>query len=51
MLVSSINFLLRDGEFEDLDGICDYYNENRAELEAGLKAEGYLYSKEQKKII
>lgn len=50
MLVSSINFLLRDEEFEDLDRICEFYNEDRQELEARLKAAGYLYSEELKKF-
>lgn len=33
MLASAINFLLRDEEFDNLDQICDYYHEDRAELE------------------
>ena len=34
MLVSAINFLLRDHEFETLDEICNHFNVNRAALEA-----------------
>lgn len=50
MLVSAINFLLRDEEFDNLDRICDYYHENRPQLEAKLKAAGYTYSEEQKRF-
>ena len=34
MLVSAINFLLRDHEFDTLDEICNHFNVNRAALEA-----------------
>ena len=51
MLVSAINFLLRDDEFDNLDQICDYYHEDRTELEAKLAAAGFKYSEEQKRII
>lgn len=50
MLVSAINFLLRDEEFDNLDQICDYYHKDRAELEKTLKDAGYIYSEEQKKF-
>lgn len=36
MLVSAINFLLRDHEFETLDEICNHFNVNRAALEAKM---------------
>lgn len=51
MLVSAINFLLRDEEFETLDQICDYYHENREELEKKLLSAGYHYNEEQKRFI
>lgn len=44
MLVSAINFLLRDNMFDSLDAVCDYYHEDKAALEAKLKAAGYTYS-------
>ncbi len=50
MLVSAINFLLRDEEFDNLDQICYYYNEDRAELERRLSDAGYKYSEELKKF-
>ena len=36
MLVSAINFLLRDHEFETLDEICNHFNVNRAASEAHM---------------
>lgn len=51
MLASAINFLLRDEEFDNLDQICDYYHEDRDELEDKLKAAGFTYSEEQKRFI
>lgn len=50
MLVSAINFLLRDEEFDNLDQICDYYHEDKAELVKKLKDAGYTYSEEQKRF-
>lgn len=50
MLVSAINFLLRDEEFDNLDQICDYYHKDRVELEKKLKDAGYIYSEDQKKF-
>lgn len=41
MLASAINFLLRDEEFDNLDQICDYYHEDRAELEKKLAEAGF----------
>lgn len=51
MLASAINFLLRDEEFDNLDQICDYYHEDRAELEKKLAEVGFSYSEEQKRFI
>ncbi len=50
MLVSSVNFLLRDGEFADLDEICGYYSIERQKLEEVLASAGYAYSEELNKI-
>lgn len=50
MLVSSINFLLRDEEFDDLDQICSYYDVDRSEIDALLAREGYSYSKELNRV-
>lgn len=50
MLVSSINFLLRDEEFDNLDQICDCYGVDRGELESILASAGYSYSESLNKI-
>lgn len=50
MLVSAINFLLRDEEFDTLDEICFHFNINRDELEKRLATEGFQYSEEQKRF-
>lgn len=41
MLVSAINFLLRDHEFETLDQICYHFNVDRKELEAKMATQGF----------
>lgn len=51
MLISAINFLLRDNLFDSLDEVCDYYHEDRTALESRLKAAGYIYSEEHKRFI
>ena len=43
MLVSSINFLLRDEEFDNLDQICYCYNIGREEMDRLLSSQGYSY--------
>lgn len=48
MLVSAINFLLRDHEFETLDEICNHFNVNRAALEAQMATQGFEWSEQQK---
>ena len=50
MLVSAINFLLRDEEFDSLDQICFHFNISRAELEKRLADAGFRYSEEQKRF-
>ena len=49
MLVSAINFLLRDHEFDTLDEICNHFNVNRAALEAKMATQGFEWSEQQKK--
>ena len=43
MLVSSIIFLLRDEEFDNLDQICYCYNIGREEMDRLLSSQGYAY--------
>lgn len=50
MLVSSVNMLLRDEEFDSLLGLCCYYDRNVDELKAYLLQNGYEYSEEQKQF-
>lgn len=50
MLVSAINFLLRDHEFETLDEICNHFNVVRKELEEKMASQGFEWSEEQKKF-
>lgn len=51
MLVSSINFLLRDEEFENLDQICYCYSVERSELDRLLAGGGYSYRPAQNRVI
>ena len=43
MLVSAINFLLRDEIFDNLDQICYYYGVGREEMDRLLASQGYAY--------
>lgn len=51
MLVSSINFLLRDEEFENLDQICYCFGVERSELDRLLAGGGYSYRPAQNRVI
>ncbi|MDD5951547.1 MAG: DUF4250 domain-containing protein [Bacteroidales bacterium] len=51
MLVSSINFLLRDGEFVNLDDICSHFSQEPEAIVALLASGGYEYSVEQNRVI
>lgn len=51
MLASSINFLLRDEEFEDLDQICNYYDVDRAEMDRLLASGGYVYDEANNHVL
>lgn len=50
MLVSAINFLLRDEEFDNLDQICYHFDVDRKDLEDRLATMGFLYDEEQKRV-
>ncbi len=50
MLVSAINFLLRDEEFDNLDEICYHFNVDRSELDAKLAAAGFHYDERQNRV-
>lgn len=50
MLVSAINMLLRDEEFESLESLCDNFGRDRDEVVATLAKEGYTYNSELKQF-
>ena len=51
MLVSSINFLLRDEEFENLDQICWCYGVERSEMDHILASAGYRYDEPNNHVL
>ncbi len=50
MLVSAINFLLRDEEYENLDEICYAFNVDRKQLIDRMARSGYYYDEKNKKF-
>ena len=50
ILVSSINMLLRDEEFDSLESLCINFNREPQELKEYLAANGYVYSENQKQF-
>ena len=50
MLVSAVNMLLRDGEFDTLEDLCAYYGREPEEMKQMLKANGFEYNGEQKQF-
>lgn len=50
ILVSSINMLLRDEEFDSLESLCYNFNRDPEEIKAYLKKNGYVYSEAQKQM-
>jgi uncharacterized protein YneF (UPF0154 family) len=50
ILVSSINMLLRDEEYESLESLCDNFNTNAEQIKAYLLEAGYTYSEEQEQF-
>lgn len=50
ILVSAVNMLLRDGEFDSLESLCYNFNEDPTEVKKRMKEEGYIYSEEQKQF-
>lgn len=51
ILVSSINFLLRDEEFDNLDQICYCFGVERDEMDRLLASEGYAYQEKYNRVI
>jgi len=50
ILVSSINMLLRDEEFDSLESLCINFDRDPQEIKEYLAANGYVYSEEQKQF-
>ncbi|MCQ2159614.1 MAG: DUF4250 domain-containing protein [Bacteroidales bacterium] len=50
ILASSINMMLRDGEYEDLDDICAAFDCDRPEIEAKLASVGLSYDASLNKV-
>ncbi len=50
MLVSAINMLLRDDEFDTLEDLCGYYDRDVEEMKSYLLSEGYVYHEAQRQM-
>lgn len=50
MLVSSINMLLRDGEYDSLEDLCSSFDRNEEELKTELLKHGYAYNEQLKQM-
>ena len=50
MLVSAINMLLRDDEFDTLESLCYYFNRELDELKAYLLQHGFAYNEAQRQM-
>ena len=47
MLVSSVNMLLRDDEFDSLESLCYSFNREPDEIKSYLQESGFVFSEEQ----
>lgn len=50
ILVSSINMLLRDEEYDSLEQLCYAFGRDTDEIKAYLAEYGYAYSEQQKQM-
>lgn len=50
ILVSSVNMLLRDEEFDTLESLCYAFNREPKEIRDYLLKHGFVYSEEQKQF-
>ncbi len=50
MLVSAVNMLLRDDEFDTLESLCCYFDTDATELRRRMLREGYVYSESQRQL-
>jgi hypothetical protein len=50
ILVSSVNMLLRDEEFDTLDSLCYNFGTEPTDIKDYLLEHGYVYSEEQRQF-
>lgn len=50
MLLSSINMLLRDDEFDSLEDLCAYFDRDTDEIVRILLDEGYEYNRQKRQF-
>lgn len=50
MLVSAVNMLLRDDEYDSLESLCYSFDTTPDELKERLKESGYVYSEDQRQF-
>ncbi|MCR4994435.1 MAG: DUF4250 domain-containing protein [Bacteroidales bacterium] len=50
MLVSAVNMLLRDEEFDTLESLCYNFDQDIEELKAYLKEYGFEYDEQQRQM-
>ena len=50
MLVSAVNMLLRDEEFDTLESLCCYFDKETEEIKSYLQEQGFVYDDEQKQF-
>jgi hypothetical protein len=50
ILVSTINMLLRDKEYDSLEDLCRSFDREEEEIKAYLMKSGYEYSEEQRQM-
>ncbi len=50
ILVSSVNMLLRDDEFDSLESLCFAFDREPDELKDLLLSEGFVWSEKQKQF-
>lgn len=50
ILVSSVNMLLRDDEYDTLEALCYAFDREPEEVKENLLDEGYVWSEQQKQF-
>ena len=50
ILVSSVNMLLRDEEYDSLESLCHYFGTEPEEVKKYLHGHGFVYSDKQKQF-